>query len=95
MRKHLKLISIFTLAAVFVVLGLHFVPFDSRSGYLDYGGANVCIGYMKPVDYQYRWITGGVNAWDDQLSHLKETKLVPPYSSRACDQPAHVRLYLL
>lgn len=94
MRKHLKMIIGMTAVAAIILL-LHFVPFDSRSGYLDYGMANTCVGYLKPVDHNYRWISGGVNDWDDQLSHLKETKLQAPYNNGTCDQPAHVRLYLL
>jgi len=94
MKKHRRFLIIGALVALVIAL-MHFIPFDSRQGYLDYGSRNTCVGYLVPVDYTYRWITGGVNTWDDQLSHLKETKLVAPYSNRTCEQPAHVKLYLL
>jgi hypothetical protein len=89
MRKHKKLIIGLTpLIVLSLVLILHFVPFDSRTGFLDRGGANICIGYTQPVNYTYRWITGGVNAWDDQLSYLKSI-------NTGCAQPAHIKLYIL
>ncbi|HSX17946.1 MAG TPA: hypothetical protein VLE51_01145 [Candidatus Saccharimonadales bacterium] len=92
MRDHKKLIVGLS-AFVILILSLHFIPFDSRSGYLDYGLANVCIGYSEPVNYSYRWITGGVNKWDDQLSHLTEAKFMS--GNPTCAQPVHLRLYLL
>lgn len=87
MRKHKKLI-IGSLVAVFLVLMLHFVPIDNRTGYLDHGLANTCIGYSQPVNYNYRWITGGVDTWDNQMSALGP-------KNHGCDEPAHVRLYIL
>ena len=92
MRKHKKLV-ISSLAVLALALLLHFVPFDSRTGYLNRGLANVCIGYTQPTNYTYRWISGGVNAWDNQLSYLKEGKITQ--SNPTCAEPAHVRLYLL
>jgi hypothetical protein len=87
MRKHKKLI-ISLCVSLIVVLILHFVPFDSRTGYLDRRGANICVGYTQPVDHTYRWITGGVNQWDDQLSYLHP-------DNPGCAEPAHLKLYLL
>ncbi len=87
MKKHKKLLQIAAIVTV-ILLGLHFVPFDSRSGYLDKGMANVCIGYTKPVDLKYRWITGGVNTWDNDLSYLSD-------KNSGCAEPVHLRLYIL
>jgi hypothetical protein len=87
MPKNKKLLKIATIVLV-IVAGLHFVPFDSRTGYLDNGLANVCIGYSAPINYNYRWITGGVNTWDNDLSHLVA-------KNPGCAQPVHLRLYLL
>jgi len=89
MRKHRKL-AIGLGILVVLVLALHFIPFDDRTGYLNGGGANICIGYTQPVNYTYRWITGGVDTWDNQISYLMPTNKNP-----GCAQPAHVRLYLL
>lgn len=83
-----KLLFIISGVIILLLLALHFIPFDNRTGYIDEGIANLCFGYSKPVDYTYRWVSGGVNAWDDQLSYLHP-------KNPGCAQPAHIRLYIL
>ncbi len=87
MKKHKKLL-IAAGAILLIIALLHFAPFDSRSGYLEVKHINICIGNTKPVDYSYRWITGGVNKWDHEIDYLKKT-------NSGCDQPATIRLYIL
>jgi hypothetical protein len=81
-------ISIAAGAVIVIVALLHFVPIDSRSGYLDKGLADVCIGYSAPTTYTYRWITGDVNQWDNDINYLKNT-------NPGCAQPATIKLYIL
>jgi len=86
MKKHKKLLQIGAIVIV-ILLGLHFVPFDNRTGYLNRVD-NLCIGYGSPVDVNYRWITGGVNTWDNDLSNLSD-------KNPGCSEPVHLRLYIL
>jgi hypothetical protein len=81
-------ISIVAAAVLVIVALLHFVPFDSRSGYYDRGLLNVCYGYSQRVEYNYRWITGGVNEWDSQINNIKP-------SNPGCAQPVTIKLYIL
>lgn len=93
MAKNKKRILASLAAFIIIAALLHFVPFDDRTGYLDKGMGNLCIGYLQPVELNYRWITGGVNTWDDQLSYLKEGSLNQAQVS--CAEPVHIRLYIL
>jgi hypothetical protein len=81
-------ISIVSVSVLVIVALLHFVPFDSRSGYMDRGLANLCVGYGAPTTYTYRWINGGVNQWDNDINYLKNT-------NSGCAQPATIKLYIL
>jgi len=74
------------LVLIAVVL-LHFVPFDSRTEYQ----CDLTLDLRQdtsPRYYTYRWITGGVNKWDDLLS---STGPKTPY----CNIPVHIKLYML
>jgi len=75
---------------------LHFVPVYSKMGYLDtapitkpgYVNSNLCIGYLKPVNDNYRLVPNGLNDFNSDRTILR------PQDS-GCDKWVHLRLYLL
>lgn len=84
-KKYLKILTII----IFIASGLHFVPIDTRRGYLDHGLANVCIGYGGPVKYKYRLvIKSEVDSWDEDINHLGP-------NNPGCSEPVVLRLYVL
>jgi hypothetical protein len=66
---------------------LHFMPIDSRTGYIH---NEWCISQTPQATYNYRWISGDINEWDDEMSAIQ-----PSSSECKLDQVVHVRLYAL
>ncbi len=90
--KRAKIISAAVVLLMAFVIVFHFVPVDSRTGYLVYSQPTSCPSDSSVASYRYRWVTGGVNTWDDRLSHLREGTNLP--GNLYCAEPAHLQLYL-
>lgn len=86
MRRQLKIFVPIVIAVVLLAL-LHFVPVDSRSGYI-YARNGGCLDAPYPLDYNYRWIKGQVNDWDNQINYIRN-------KDNGCGAFGHIRLYIL
>jgi hypothetical protein len=86
-KKHRTAIIIISAVVVVGATLLHFVPFDSRTEY-QCDLTQDLNQDSSPRYYTYRWITGGVNKWDELL-----TQTGP--KTTFCNIPVHIKLYML
>ena len=90
MSKRAKILIIPGL--ILIALALHFIPIYSRTGVLQRGNGDECIGYSKPVPDNYRLVTGNINEF---RSDKRIFQPVPFGQSASCAEPVTLRLYLL
>ena len=85
--------SLLILAVFVVFIGLiHLIPVYSKTGVLDYGAGNLCIGYSEHEVRKYRLIPNGTKAFNDDKKYFKAIAWSP--STPGCVTPVKMRLYL-
>lgn len=92
-RRHLVII------ALAIVLALpHYIPLRSRTGLIDRGLSNLCVGYGAPVDHDHRLIPHGMGGYERDDAQFDEAELIfrngMMLGSDSCAEPATLRLYL-
>lgn len=83
------------LVAALLVLALlitaHLIPIYQRTGYLDKGSGNLCIGYTAPNVYSKRVIVNGFKV----PQYFKSDSRAANGSGLDCAEPVKIRYFLI
>lgn len=86
------------LGITFLLLLPHFIPLYSKTGQLDRGTMNLCMGYGSPVSHYHRIIPSGLDEYRQERQLFKATQLTDQggilVGDIYCGEPVTLRLYL-
>ncbi len=88
MLKRKKLLFYLAVLIIFAVF-IHLTPVYNKTGQLDKGLGNLCLGYGGPVPHYYRIVPNGINGFSEDKNYFKYKN-----SELTCAEPVVLRLYL-